>query len=102
MPNPVTIEIAIIHIRRAGEEPVWHEAGRFRSVREARRLLAWAVYDHVSYLSRAMYEIRLRRADGSIKPLSESQQDHAVRRAKRWQRSNTIGARLARGEAVAV
>ena len=96
--KPCTVEVS----------RVWHGVGEYRhvaqypSVRAAHGDLASAIYDAVDHLSSASYDVQLRLADGTVKPLSNAKQGHAIDVAKAMHWDDSIGARWARGETVVV
>lgn len=91
----ITIEIAVIPLH---SEPRWTAALTCRSVREAHASLPDAAYQVVDRLSSASYDMRLRLADGTVKPVSLAKQDYAERWARGEQHRNSIGYRISRGE----
>ena len=74
----------------------------YRSVREAKRRIT-DVYFLVDRLSCAVYDVRIVDAKtGDEIKVSEARVDFGIRQAFAEQEDNSIGARLARGEAVFV
>lgn len=97
---PVTIQSLTRTPYNDGE---WTDVFTVRSVREAHDMLPDAAYQTVDRLSRrAMYDFRLVCANGAIKEISIAKQNFAESWACAEQWRNSIGARLSRGEAVAV
>lgn len=99
MRKPCTVQVFVQPLHSEGE---WRDADHFGSVKAARRGLVSAAYRHVDRLSSAWYELRLLLADGTVRPLTQAQQDWALETIRSEQYYNSIGQRLSRGEAVAV
>lgn len=75
---------------------------RYRSIRQARRNIRDAA-QHMDRLSRATYSIDIMPIDGGGPiPVSQAVVDHVDGWNRYWSWYYSIGARLARGEAVAV
>ncbi len=108
--RPCYIQVTRVHCRRDGEhrEPTFvterdRTPTRYRSLRHARRRILDAA-DCMDYLSRVLtYEIALVPLDGGpAKRVADGVVD-AVEAWNRWQSyEHSIGARLRRGETVAV
>ena len=112
-PRPCTVQVRRVYYRRTGTEYTdWVDCRRYASVRWAMSDMFDALYDAVFGLSSADYHVRLVFADAARDITNASRVQWAITNAsrvqwaisviKRDQAYNSIGARLRRGEAMAV